>query len=176
MKISDKIIQIDESKDNPLRKETRDVKKAEFGSESLLSILEAMKTALLREKDGVAIAAPQIGQMLSIFIVSENAYPKESKWKPLVFINPRIVKASKKMEEMHEGCLSVRWVYGKTNRSKNVTIEAYDAYGNKFTFGASGLISQIFQHEIDHLHGVLFIDHGYDFEELTEEEAKATHE
>ena len=74
---------------------------------------------------------------------------------------------------MQEGCLSVRWIYGKTTRSLNATVEAYDVEGNKFSYGASGLIAHIFQHEIDHLHGVLFIDHGFDFEEFTEEEIRA---
>jgi peptide deformylase len=63
-------------------------------------------------------------------------------------------------------------VYGKTRRSISATVEAYDEEGKKFTFGASGLIAHIFQHETDHLNGVLFIDHGFDFEELSEEEVK----
>ena len=73
---------------------------------------------------------------------------------------------------MEEGCLSVRWIYGKTKRFSHVSIEAYDEYGEKFSYGASGLIAHIFQHEIDHLHGILFIDHGYNLEEYTEEEVR----
>jgi peptide deformylase len=73
---------------------------------------------------------------------------------------------------MQEGCLSVRWIYGKTKRYTHVTIEAYDEYGKKFTYGASGLIAHIFQHETDHLHGTLFIDHGYELEEFSEAEIK----
>ena len=89
-----------------------------------------------------------------------------------MFINPKITKTSKKIEEMHEGCLSVRWIYGKTKRYSRVTLEAYDENGNKFSFGASGLISQIFQHETEHLDGILFIDEGYDFEEYTAEQVR----
>jgi peptide deformylase len=74
---------------------------------------------------------------------------------------------------MQEGCLSVRWVYGKTTRAVSVTIEAYDEMGNKFSYGASGLIAHIFQHETDHLDGILFIDHGFDLEEFTEEEVRS---
>jgi peptide deformylase len=173
-KVSDTIIQIDERKDNPLRALARPVKESEFGSAHLAEIVAAMTRALSRESDGVAIAAPQIGLPLQIFVVSERAYDAQAKWKPLVFINPKITKASKKMGEMHEGCLSVRWVYGKTSRSTSVTIDARDQNGNKFTFGASGLIAQIFQHETDHLEGILFIDHGHDFEEFTEEEVRAS--
>lgn len=174
MSISDAIIQIDERKDNPLRMDARIVKKSEFKTDNLREIIYAMTRALSREEDGVAIAAPQIGLALQIFVISEKAYPDDAKWKPLVFINPTITKASKKMEEMHEGCLSVRWIYGKTDRAVSVTLEAYDVDGNKFSYGASGLIAQIFQHETDHLQGILFIDHGHDFEELTEEEVKAS--
>ena len=175
-KVDPTIIQIDESPDNTLRATARDIKKSEFGSEYLKNVVLAMTEALRAEHDGVAIAAPQINLPLRMFVVSEKAYEPKAKWKPLVFINPKIVKASKKMEEMHEGCLSVRWVYGKTKRYSNVTIEAHDTDGNKFTFGASGLIAQIFQHETEHLDGILFIDHGYDFEEYTEEEIRAANE
>ena len=53
------------------------------------------------------------------------------------------------------------------------TVEAYDVEGNKFSYGGTGLIAHLFQHETDHLDGVLFIDHGFDFEEFTEQEIKA---
>lgn len=171
-KVARKIIQIDTRKKNTLRAISREIKKSEFSSTYLKDVVFALSEALDKEHDGVAIAAPQINLSLRMFVVSEKAYEIKAKWKPLVFINPRIIKASKKMEEMHEGCLSVRWVYGKTKRNANVTIEAYDMDGNKFSFGASGLMAQIFQHEIEHLDGILFIDHGYDFEEFTEEEVR----
>lgn len=173
MKVEDKIIQIDKDKKNPLRQEARLVKQNEFGTANLKEIIKVMQESLAKESDGVALAAPQIAISLRIFVVSPNAYQEEAKWKPLVFINPKIIKMSKKTAVMQEGCLSVRWIYGKTTRSTSVTVEAYDIEGNKFTYGASGLIAHIFQHEIDHLEGVLFTDHGFDFEEFTEEEIKA---
>lgn len=172
MKVKDTIIQIDEKKDNPLRAHARNIKKEEFGTPYLKDVVVAMQKALSRESDGVALAAPQIGLSLRIFVVSENAYPEDAKWKPLIFINPQITKASKKTKDVQEGCLSVRWIYGTTTRSVNATVEAYDINGNKFSYGASGLIAHIFQHEIDHLDGILFIDHGFDLEEYTEEEIK----
>jgi peptide deformylase len=172
MKVNDTIIQIDENKKNPLRGHAKQITKSEFNTKELEAIVTAMKKALERESDGVAIAAPQIAIPLRIFVVSPLAYPEDAKWKPLVFINPKIVKRSKKSAIMQEGCLSVRWIYGKTKRSVNATVEAYDIHGNKFTYGGTGLIAHIFQHEIDHLDGVLFIDHGFDFEELTEEQVK----
>jgi peptide deformylase len=63
---------------------------------------------------------------------------------------------------MEEGCLSLRWLYGKVKRSARVTVEAYDEEGKKFSRGAGGLLAQIFQHEIDHLNGRLFIDTATD--------------
>lgn len=176
MKVKDTIIQIDEKEDNPLRSVARNIKKDEFGSPYLREVIDAMQTALSREPDGVALAAPQIGLTLRIFVVAESAYPENAKWKPLVFINPTITKASKKVADMQEGCLSVRWIYGTTTRSTSATVEAFDVNGNKFSYGATGLIAHIFQHETDHLEGVLFIDHGFDLEEYTEEEVKASAE
>lgn len=172
MSVSDKIIQIDENQKNPLRTETKEVKKSEFGTPYLKEVISAMQTALSRESDGVALAAPQIGLSLRIFVVAPRAYKPETKWKPLVFINPKIIKASKKTKNVQEGCLSVRWLYGTTTRSVSVTIQAQDENGNTFTYGASDLIAHIFQHECDHLDGVLFTDVGFDFQEYSEEEIK----
>jgi peptide deformylase len=168
------IIQIDEDKDNPLRQIARPIRKDEFGSAYLKTLVQSMQKALSQEHDGVAIAAPQVGESVRVFVVSPNAYEETAKWKPLVFINPVITKLSKKHKDMQEGCLSVRWIYGTTSRAVSATVEAYDELGNKFSFGASGLIAHIFQHEIDHLDGILFIDHGYNLEEFTEEEVKAS--
>ena len=173
-----KIVQIDWKKEEKeqavdensvLRHEAKDVHKNEFGTPELKKILDDMKEAMEKENDGVAIAAPQIGISKKIFIVKEKAYDvnnKDSKWKPLVFINPKIIKASKKMVEVEEGCLSVRPLYGTTIRHANITIEAYDFSGTKFTFGGSNLIAQIFQHEYDHLEGILFIDHAENIQEM----------
>jgi peptide deformylase len=172
MKIKGEIIQIDDSKSNPLRAKAEPIEKDEFGTPYLKDVVAAMRKALARENDGVALAAPQIGLSLRIFVVSPTAYDEEAKSKPLVFINPKITKLSKKTANMQEGCLSVRWIYGTTTRSTNATVEAYDIDGKKFSYGGSGLIAHIFQHEVDHLNGTLFIDHGFDFEEYTEEEIK----
>jgi peptide deformylase len=173
-----KIVQIDwkkeekkqvTDKDSVLRHNAKDVLKSEFGKPELKKILDHMKEAMEKENDGVAIAAPQIGILKKIFLVKEDAYNvnnKESKWKPLIFINPKIIKASKKMMSVEEGCLSVRPLYGTAIRHVSVTIEAQDFNGAKFTFGASNLIAQIFQHECDHLEGVLFIDHAENIQEM----------
>lgn len=172
MKIADTIIQIDENDKNPLRQKCREVLKEEFDSVYIRDVISSMTKALKKESDGVAIAAPQIGIPLRIFVISPLSYEVEIKNKPLVFINPKITKKSRKTAIMQEGCLSVRWIYGKTKRSLSATVEAYDVDGRKFSYGGTGLIAHIFQHEVDHLNGVLFVDHGFDFEEFTEEQIR----
>ena len=67
---------------------------------------------------------------------------------------------------MEEGCLSVRWLYGQVDRSERVTLRAYDEKGKKLERGASGLLAQIFQHEVDHLDGILFTDKATQIEDL----------
>lgn len=172
MKVKDTIIQISSDKNNPLRAHSRAITEEEFSSVYLRDVITSMKQALAKEHDGVAIAAPQIGIGLRLFVVAVSSYEEGAKHKPLVFINPKIIKRSKKTAIMQEGCLSVRWIYGKTKRSVACTIEAYDEDGKKFTYGGNGLLAHIFQHETDHLDGILFIDHGFDLEEYTEEEVK----
>jgi len=164
-----KIVQKEE---NVLRKIAKDVLVKEISSPKIIKILKEMSEALKSQNDGVALAAPQIGYSLRIFVVSGKIFdkdfvrgeglPQEKKEIPkdLVFINPQISKLSREKEWVPEGCLSVRWLYGKTHRSKKTTITAYDENGKKFIRGASGLLAQIFQHETDHLNGILFIDHA----------------
>jgi peptide deformylase len=154
-----------EKEDEVLRNDCKPVRKQEFGTPELRDLVEKMQEAAHQEPDGVALAAPQIGANKTIFVIDERAYDDEAKFRPLVFINPEIVKASKKQEIKEEGCLSVRGIWGKTWRSTTVTVKAYNVDGHPFTFGATGLIAHIIQHECDHLDGTLFIDHGFDFSE-----------
>jgi len=162
--IKTKILQRDAS---ILRKNASNVPVKNIGSKKIQVILNRMKKALNAEEDGVAIAAPQIGESLRIFIVSGKVWTliKKSKSadaskepKDIVFINPEIIKFSKKTKKVEEGCLSVRYLYGQVKRSEKVIIRAYDETGKAFERGASGLLSQIFQHETDHLNGILFVD------------------
>ncbi|MDO8589966.1 MAG: peptide deformylase [bacterium] len=146
-----------------------------IGSKKIQNTLRRMKRALHAEEDGVAIAAPQIGESLRIFIVSGKAIAWSSRTKrtdgrnelkDLVFINPEITKISKKKKKVEEGCLSVRWLYGQVKRSEKITIRAYDETGKSFERGASGLLAQIFQHETDHLNGILFTDKAENIQDI----------
>lgn len=91
----------------------------------------------------------------------------------MVFINPVIVKESREKRWMEgEGCLSVRWIYGKVRRSTKVTLKAHNERGELVERGAGGLLAHIFQHEVDHLNGILFIDKAKDLEEIRPDDAK----
>ncbi len=172
-----------------LRQKAKAVKNSQFGSPELISIINDMKEALSREEDGVAIAAPQIGVPLRIFVVSgkvfsigneiekskepmgikENVVKKENKKKSFsdkVFINPEIVRKSNDSVLLEEGCLSVRYLYGHVSRAKKVRVRARDEFGKIFERGSSGLLAQIFEHETDHLNGILFIDKTKDLIEI----------
>ncbi len=163
-----------------LRQIAKPVVHKDIGSKKLDKILTDMKKALHGESDGVAIAAPQIGVSLRIFIVSKKVFHKDilndesliSQYanQDVVFINPEFLKISRDKKLMSEGCLSVRPLYGKVRRSTKATIKALDENGQEFTISGSGLLAHIFQHETDHLNGILFIDKAKDVHEQTPEE------
>lgn len=136
---------------------------SDITSPQIQKVLRDMRTALDSYKvegfRGVAIAAPQIGVALRIFIVHVDPSEKGDADIPdLVAINPRIVKISKKRRVVGEGCLSVPQHYGAVSRATHATIRAYDEHGKEYERGAGGILAQIFQHEVDHLDGTLFVD------------------
>lgn len=157
--------------ENPvLREIAKEVPLKDIQSAKIQKVLRDMGKALATQGDGVAIAAPQIGVSLRIFVVAGKIFDDSFKrgvglpegqiteTADLIFINPVITKMSKSKKWMHEGCLSVRPLWGEVERSTHATVTAYDHTGTKFTRGAGGLLAHIFQHETDHLDGVLFID------------------
>lgn len=158
-----------------LRKVATAIPIKDITSEKIKKVLKDMKYALAKEYDGVAIAAPQIDVSFRIFIVSKKVFDeqiikdettlKEYQGKDVAFINPKFLKISNDKKLLPEGCLSVRPLYGKVRRSTRATIEAYDEKGKKFTMHGTGLLAHIFQHETDHLDGVLFIDKAKDLHE-----------
>lgn len=158
--------------DSPvLRDVAKAVKTEEIGGRKIAEAVEKMKKALHAEDDGVAIAAPQIGLGLRLFVVNGAIIASikgedESEAEDLVFINPEIIRTSRKKKMLEEGCLSLRYLYGLVSRHEKITITAIDERGRQKTFGASGLLAQIFQHEIDHLNGVLFTDKAENVRDL----------
>ncbi len=170
-------------RDHPaLRKISKAVMPEMFGSKELNGILDRMIIALEGEPDGVAIACPQIGENWRIFIVHKKAFainaqdeydPELEPKEHFIVINPEIIRTSKKRVRVPEGCLSVRWLFGETYRFDKATIRYQDKKGALHTRGASGLLAQIFQHETDHLNGILFHDHAINVAELSEKEIES---
>lgn len=139
---------------------TRDIKK----------ITEDMINATLswdasREHEvGVALAAVQINQLYKIIVVRNNYEDKQDR-SFRVFINPEVTKLEGKMINDYEGCLSVPDIYGKVNRYSKVRIKAIGIDGKPFKVSVDGFLARIFQHEIDHTNGIVFIDHIKDVED-----------
>ena len=127
----------------------------------------------MRAAPGVGLAAPQIGESLRLVVVEytededENAKPKK-----YVLVNPEIVKRSEEMVTDIEGCLSLPGLAGRVERHEAVTIKAKNRFGKPLKIEAEGWLARIFQHEIDHLDGVLYIDRAEEVFEPTPEEAE----
>ena len=154
-----------------LREIAKPVPKEMFGTAELAAIITDMTEALDKEPEGVALAAPQIAVPYRLFIVREDRVvplPEvaENKASPApepkveVYINPEIIKTSRRKALGEEGCLSTRGIYGAVNHHERVTVSASHPDGTRFTRGGGGLMAQVFEHEIDHLNGELFIDHA----------------
>lgn len=163
--------------DPVLREVAKEIPLDEIGSSRVRGIIADMKSLLAKEEFGVAIAAPQVGEGLRMFIVagagalkrkrnerkkdaeeSDDSYfdgiPEENE----AYINPVLVKTSRGKKNKHEGCLSLRGKWGEVPRAEKATVRAYNEKGEKFERGASGFLAHIFQHEMDHLDGILYID------------------
>ena len=175
------MVTIIQSGDKVLRKISKEIPIGSIAKPKIQKIISDMNEALDSQFDGVAIAAPQIGVSLRIFIVSGKVFDEDfingrnlnkdydfdKKREPnMVFINPVFKKTSQDKKLMMEGCLSVRPLYGKVRRATRATVEAYNEKGEKFKMDGAGLLAHIFQHETDHLEGVLFIDKAKDVREV----------
>ena len=130
----------------------------------IVKLIEEMEAATInwdQSRDhevGVALAAVQIDKLYKIVVVRNN-YDDKDDHSFTVFINPEITKREGSIVEDYEGCLSVRDVYGKVKRHDKVKVKALDVHGKEFRVTAQGFLARIFQHEIDHTNGIVFIDH-----------------
>ncbi len=167
-------VKITKDGDSILREIAQEVPLSDITKPKIQKIIKDMSNALSTERFGVAIAAPQIGVSLRIFVVSGNVFnkndDKDISHKDKVYINPKILKISRRKQESHESCLSIQGrpkeigpdVAGIVERPDKMRIEYYNEYGEKMEYGASGFLAAIFDHEIDHLNGTLFIDKTID--------------
>ncbi len=148
------------SSDPVLRRQSKPVGKID---KKVLDLIKDLKDTLDVQKDpeGVGLAAPQIGKNLRIFVAKYKSFER-------VVINPEIIKiepkslsakAARGKKEILEGCLSLPYYYGPLKRAGRVTIKYLDEKGKDITETFDGFQAQIIMHEIDHLEGILFIDH-----------------
>lgn len=129
-------------------------------SDEIRALIDDM-LATMREADGVGIAAPQVHQSLAIFIVAPRPnprYPDAVEEPPIVAINPEIVERSPEMVKGWEGCLSIPGLRGEVPRHRTVTIRYQDMQGAEVVRRFDDFTARIFQHEDDHLRGIVFLD------------------
>lgn len=127
-------------------------------------LIEDMRAAALDWEDSrpheiaVALAAVQIDRLERVVIVREDFEDKENR-NFIVLINPEIVKLEGKLVTEHEGCLSVRDVYGAVPRHTKIRVRAIDESGQSVRIKADDFLARVLQHEIDHTNGICFVDH-----------------
>ena len=122
-------------------------------NDKIITLLDDMKETL-EKVQGAGLAAPQVGVLRRIFIVSVDGEYYEC-------INPQIIKSSG-TQVGDEGCLSVKGKFGTVERPMKVTVKALDRFGKEFTVKAEGFLARAFCHENDHLDGILYVDKALD--------------
>lgn len=132
---------------DPVLRET--AKPVKAINDSILRLLDNLRDTL-HEYDGVGLAAPQIGVSKRVIVVDNGEEYYE-------LINPEIIK-SEGREKAIEGCLSIPHLNGKVKRAARVTVKGLNREGEEQYIEANGLLARAFQHEIDHLDGILFVD------------------
>lgn len=119
--------------------------------EELATLIEDMAEAM--HGQGIGLAAPQVGVSKRLFLCQPDGH------KLYVFINPEITLTSEETDPYEEGCLSIPGVWADVIRPAQVQIQAFNQKGRPFRVDADGILARVIQHELDHLNGVLFIDH-----------------
>lgn len=133
-------------------------------SDDIKQLITDMESATLDWEDsraheiGVALAAVQVNTLLRVVVIRNN-FDNKSDRTFQIFINPEITKYEGKQVEDYEGCLSVKDIYGRVKRYEKVRVKALDENGQAIRVTAEGFLARVFQHEIDHTNGIVFIDH-----------------
>jgi peptide deformylase len=162
-----KILTIDNRKEAKiLRKKTAKFDFSKFKKKEIYELIRKMRE-VMKASDGVGLSANQVGLDLKFFVAGIPAdisiNPRLNQYKSAsnkfyAIFNPEIIKFSGEKSKMEEGCLSVPGVAGLVERPEKITIIGQDKNGEKIKIKAWGLLARIFQHEVDHLNGILFID------------------
>ncbi|MEK7634550.1 MAG: peptide deformylase [Patescibacteria group bacterium] len=159
----------DKNEEKFLRTKTADFNFAEHTKKDINELIKKMKETMF-EANGIGLSANQVGLNMKMFIalIPEKPLKRNEKNKIIMpspdeakfyaIFNPEIIKSSKKESEIEEGCLSVPGIYGEVKRPEKISISGFDKNGRKIKIKTEKLGARVFQHEIDHLNGILFID------------------
>ncbi len=129
----------------------------------ITSMVETMYT-----KDGVGLAAPQIGQGVRLIVISKEFNPLDKR-KELILINPTWEKTSIFKNWDEEGCLSVPFIYGEVKRYRKIKVRAWNEKGQDLNFSAEDYEARVIQHEVDHLDGIIFTSKAKNLHEIRKE-------
>lgn len=146
-----------------LRQKSRNLKIEELETEWINSLVFEMFKTLYSDSSGIGLAAPQVGMLLNIVVIDIKRDAK----KPLLLINPTYEPVDKELVISKETCLSVPYFSGEVERFRSVKVDAIDIKGNPIEIIGEKFLSFVFQHEIDHLNGILYIDRILDSSKLT---------
>lgn len=145
----------DPTQENFLRKKTEDFDFSKYTKKDIQQLLTAMKSAM-KKANGIGLSANQIGLPIKVFIASVPQANGGLKF--YAVFNPVLEKESKEKILFEQGCLSVPGLWGPVERAEKIIVSGQDKTGKKQKWKLWGLAAQVFQHEIDHLNGILFID------------------
>ncbi|HEY5600087.1 MAG TPA: peptide deformylase [Candidatus Manganitrophaceae bacterium] len=155
---------------NPiLRRVAAEVTPAEAQDPAFQQFLEDM-TETMRKLDGVGLAAPQVSVSKQAIVIEANQnprYPDAPDLPLLIILNPVLTRLADEKIEGWEGCLSVENLRGKVIRSARVGVKGFNRFMEPMELDADGFLAVVFQHEIDHLNGRVFLDRMKDFSTLT---------
>ena len=144
---------------NPiLREKAKEV--VDFADFELQKLIDDMLLTVI-EVNGVGLAAPQVGRSLRIFVMSSHPnprYPEAPEMEPKEIINPEILNSSEEMEDDWEGCLSIPGIRGIVPRHREIEVRYFDRYARENNEKLDDFLARIFQHELDHLDGIVFLD------------------
>ena len=145
------MLKIETGQNNPiLRKKSLKIKEVNDDVRKLAK--DMIETINKGKRNGIGLSACQVSKNIRMFVIIKELSRKQ------IFINPEIIKISKKSNIVEEGCLSLPGVYLSIKRAMSLKIKAFDENNKSFKLKATDLLSQAIQHEMDHLNGILIVD------------------
>ncbi len=131
-----------------------------FETPELITIIDNLLSTL-KYSEGVGLAAPQINQSCCILVIASKPttrYPNASVMQPVIMVNPTFKVLSEKQQQDWEGCLSIHGIRALVSRYQSILVNYQDVKGNKQQLELEGFVARIFQHEYDHLQGLVYLD------------------